>query len=480
MRLTYRCGIPLRMDYISRSRIVALREAEPSPETIDVYAWVRTKRDSKNLCFFELNDGSSLNGLQAIIDKNVNSSLQPQIDRMQTGCSVHVRGTLVASPGKGQKVELSVSELAVIGESPAESYPLQKKRHSFEYLREIAHLRGRTNTFGAVMRVRNRLAWTVHRFFQERGFLYLNTPLITASDAEGAGALFQVTTLDLARLAAAPADTALDYKHDFFGKPAYLTVSGQLNAEAYATALDRVYTFGPTFRAENSNTTRHLAEFWMIEPELAFCDLSCNIALASEFVRVLLKDVLENCEEDMAFFDKRIEPGIVADLTAVANSEFSHMRYDEAIVALQKAKSSFDFPVSWGIDLQTEHERYLTDEVVGGPVVVTDYPRDIKAFYMKQNEDGKTVRAMDILVPRLGEIIGGSQREDDVDRLTSRITELGLNPESYHWYLDLRRFGSVPHSGFGMGFERMVRYVTGMQNIRDVIPFPRAVGSADF
>tara|TARA_B100000614_G_C14530475_1_gene486323 strand:- start:149 stop:1552 length:1404 start_codon:yes stop_codon:yes gene_type:complete len=467
------------MDHIDRPRIAQLREADPSPELIDVYAWVRTKRDSKAVCFFELNDGSSLKGLQAIIDKE-QYPLQEAIDRMQTGCSVRVRGHLVESPGKGQKVELACSDLEIIGEAPADSYPLQKKRHSFEFLREIAHLRGRTNTFGAVMRVRNRLSWAVHRFFQERGFLYIHTPIITASDAEGAGALFQVTTLDMQRLVNAAPGTELNYQHDFFGKPAFLTVSGQLNAEAYATALDRVYTFGPTFRAENSNTTRHLAEFWMIEPEVAFCDLECNIALASEFVRFLLADILEHCSEDMAFFDQRIEPGIVEDLRRVAESEFRHISYDEAIRALEASDRTFEYPVSWGIDLQTEHERYLTDEYVGGPVVVTDYPRDIKAFYMKQNDDGRTVRAMDVLVPRLGEIIGGSQREDDLATLERRIDELGLERDAYSWYLDLRRFGSVPHSGFGLGFERLVRYVTGMQNIRDVIPFPRAVGSAEF
>ena len=334
------------------------------------------------------------------------------------------------------------------------------------------------------MRVRNRLAYAVHRFFQERDFLYLHTPIITASDAEGAGALFQVTTLDLERLSKAEREgapgRAVDYTRDFFGKHAYLTVSGQLNAEAYATALDRVYTFGPTFRAEHSNTTRHLAEFWMIEPEIAFCDLSCNVRLASDFVRFLLVDVLEHCAEDMAFFDQRIEKGIVEDLRRVVDSDFRHITYDEAIDALVNSGRRFEFPVEWGIDLQTEHERYLTDEYVGGPAVVTDYPKEIKAFYMKRNDDGKTVRAMDLLVPRLGEIIGGSQREDDLAALEHRIDELGLDHAPYDWYLDLRRFGSVPHSGFGLGFERLVRYVTGMQNIRDVIPFPRAVGSADF
>ncbi len=476
------CGTNAGMSYTTRKRIAQLRETDPSDELIEIFAWVRTKRDSKNVCFFELNDGSSLKGLQAIIDKAPNESgtpdLQDEIDRMQTGCSIRVAGRLVESPGKGQSVELACTDLEIIGEAPADEYPLQKKRHSFEFLREIAHLRGRTNTFGAVMRVRNELSYAVHRFFQDRGFLYIQTPIITASDAEGAGALFQVTTMDLDGLARSGGP--VDYQHDFFGKPAFLTVSGQLNAEAYATALERVYTFGPTFRAEHSNTTRHLAEFWMIEPEMAFCDLECNVELAADFVRALLSAVLERSPEDMRFFDERIEKGIFADLERVATSTFEHMTYTDAISALETAPRSFDYPVSWGIDLQTEHEKYLTDEYIKGPVVVTDYPKEIKAFYMKQNPDGKTVRAMDVLVPRLGEIIGGSQREEDHDALVTRIEEMGLPREAYSWYLDLRRFGTVPHSGFGLGFERLVRYVTGMQNIRDVIPFPRAVGSAEF
>ena len=397
---------------------------------------------------------------------------------MQTGCSVRASGHLVESPGKGQSVELACTDVEIIGEAPSETYPLQKKRHSFEFLREIAHLRGRTNTFGAVMRVRNQLSYAVHRFFQERGFLYLHTPIITASDAEGAGALFQVTTLDLEKLASS--GKPVDYTADFFGKPAFLTVSGQLNAEAYATALDRVYTFGPTFRAEHSNTTRHLAEFWMIEPEMAFCDLECNADLAEDFIKELIRSVLEHCPEDMQFFDDRIEKGIVEDLKRVSTGDFTRMDYTEAVAVLEKSGKTFEYPVKWGVELQTEHEKYLTDEYVKGPVVVTDYPKGFKAFYMKQNDDGKTVRAMDVLMPRLGEIIGGSQREDDLGTLERRINEMGLDPNDYRWYLELRRFGTVPHSGFGLGFERLVRYVTGMQNIRDVIPFPRAVGSAEF
>ncbi|WP_245874040.1 asparagine--tRNA ligase [Alkalispirochaeta sphaeroplastigenens] len=463
---------------IERPRIAELLRSSPSETPREVPGWIRTKRDSKNVCFLEINDGSSLQGLQAIIDKSA-TDLQSTLDRLQTGASVLARGILVASPGTGQSVELACTGLDLLGEAPAETYPLQKKRHSFEFLREIAHLRGRTNTFGAVMRVRNRLSIAVHQFFQEREFLYLNTPIITASDAEGAGALFQVTTLDMENPPRRE-DGSLDYSQDFFGKPAYLTVSGQLNAEAYATALDRVYTFGPTFRAENSNTTRHLAEFWMIEPEMAFCDLEGNMGLAEDFVRFLLRDILERCPEDMEFFDKRIEPGIAESLRKVAESDFRRMTYTEAIDVLEKSGRSFAYSPHWGIDLQTEHEKFLTEDYAQGPVIVTDYPREIKAFYMKQNPDGRTVRAMDVLVPRLGEIIGGSQREEELTPLEEAIRRCGLETGAYQWYLDLRRFGTVPHAGFGLGFERLVRYVTGMQNIRDVIPFPRAVGSADF
>ncbi len=450
---------------------------EPSDATYAVHGWVRTKRDTKSVCFFEVNDGSSLAGLQVTIDKAV-VDLPDQITRLQTGCSVRATGRLVASPGKGQAVELLCESLEIVGASPAETYPLQKKRHSFEFLREIAHLRPRTNTFGAVARVRNVLSYAVHRFYQERDFVYLHTPIITASDAEGAGEMFRVTTLDLDGLARSgrPVDASLD----FFGRATYLTVSGQLNAEIYAGALERVYTFGPTFRAENSNTTRHLAEFWMIEPEVAFCDLSCTMELARDFVVYLIRTALERADDDMAFFDTRIEPGITESLAAVADADFAHMTYTEAIDALEKSGATFAYPVEWGVDLQSEHEKYLTEEYVQGPVIVTDYPKQIKAFYMKQNDDGKTVRAMDVLVPRLGEIIGGSQREDDLDLLTERLRELGLDEKLYWWYLDLRRYGTVPHSGFGLGFERLIQYVTGMQNIRDVIPFPRTPGNADF
>jgi asparaginyl-tRNA synthetase len=378
-------------------------------------------------------------------------------------------------------VEVAAYDIECIGDAPAEVYPLQKKRHSLEFLREIAHLRARTTTFGAVARVRSRLAFGVHQFFQEQGFHYIHTPIITGSDAEGAGALFQVTTLDLKALAQSGKEP--DYREDFFGKPSYLTVSGQLEAETYATALSRVYTFGPTFRAENSNTTRHLAEFWMIEPEIAFADLTDNMQLAEAFLKFLLTVVLRDCAEDLAFIEKvnsRTEKGITAALQKVLDSRFTHISYTDALSALEKNASDFTFKPFWGCDLQSEHEKFLTEKVVGGPVIVTDYPKEIKAFYMKLNDDEKTVRAMDVLVPRLGEIIGGSQREETYSRLENRMLELGMRPEDYAWYLDLRRYGTVPHAGFGMGFERFIQYVTGMVNIRDVIPYPRAVGQAEF
>ncbi len=450
----------------------------PDGRNVVIAGWVRTKRTGKSVTFLEINDGSCMSNVQAIVDES-NAELASIAASITTGSSVVVTGSLVESMGKNQSVEINVTALDLVGPAPGDEYPLQKKRHSFEFLREIAHLRPRTNTFGAVARVRNHLSYAIHRFYQERGFLYVHTPVITASDAEGAGELFQVTTLDLTGIGRA-ASTDVDYSRDFFGKRAFLTVSGQLNAEIYASALDRVYTFGPTFRAENSNTTRHLAEFWMIEPEVAFCDIDCNMDLAEEFIKTLITGLLAECEEDMGFFDLRIEKGLIDSLRSVAESTFTRITYTEAVEALTKTEAKFEFPVSWGVDLQSEHEKFVTEEVYKRPVIVTDYPRDIKAFYMKQNEDGKTVRGMDVLVPRLGEIIGGSQREEDLGALERRIAELGLNPEDYWWYLDLRRFGTVPHSGFGLGFERFIQYCTGMQNIRDVIPFPRTPGSATF
>ncbi len=456
--------------------ISKLKTMEPGPQTIQVEGWVRTKRDSKTVTFIEVNDGSCLKGLQVVADRtSIDNNL---LNSISTGCSVICEGKLVASMGGDQKVELAASDIKVVGECP-DDYPLQKKRHTLEYLREIGHLRARTNTIGAVMRVRSAMAYAVHRFFQENGFYYVNTPLITASDAEGAGQMFQVTTLDLENVPRTE-DGKLDYSKDFFGKRTSLTVSGQLEGETYATALKNIYTFGPTFRAENSNTKRHLAEFWMIEPEMSFCTLEGDMRVAEDFLKYVFKYVLDNCQEDMDFFSKFVEPGVKDTLVHVVESPFAHMTYTDAVKELEKASDKFDFKPFWGCDLQTEHERFLTEEVAKRPVIVTDYPKEIKAFYMKLNEDGKTVRAMDVLAPRLGEIIGGSEREYRLDVLKARMAELGLDEKDYWWYLELRKFGTVPHAGFGLGFERAVQYVTGMQNIRDVIPYPRAAKQAEF
>jgi asparaginyl-tRNA synthetase len=464
---------------MNRLTLKEVFDLESDGRSLVVKGWVRTKRENKAAVFLEINDGSRLANLQCVFDvSEPGSPLAAQLAKAGTGASVAVEGSLVASPASGQKVEIRARSLEVIGEAPPETYPLQKKAHSLEFLREIAHLRARTNTFGAVARVRNRMAFAIHQFFQERGFQYVHTPLITASDAEGAGAMFQVTTLDLDRLAAS--GQKVDYTKDFFGKPAYLTVSGQLNVETYCQALGRVYTFGPTFRAENSNTTRHLSEFWMIEPEVAFNDLSDNMELAEDFIKYLLKTALADCAEDLEFFDQRIQKGLVESLGSVLQKPFAHMSYTDAIAELEKSTESFEFKPRWGSDLQSEHEKYLTEKVVGGPLIVTDYPKEFKSFYMKMNDDGKTVRAMDVLVPRFGEIIGGSEREERLDYLLRRIEELGLDEATYSWYLDLRRFGTTPHSGFGLGFERLLLYITGMANIRDVIPFPRAPKLADF
>lgn len=446
---------------------------------VSAKGWTRTKRDTKNAIFVELNDGSSLAGLQCVFDvAGLAESARATLDMVSTGAAVGVGGVLVESPAAGQPVELKASSIELIGSCPVEGYPLQKKAHSMEFLREVAHLRPRTNTFGAVARLRDEMAFATHSFFHERGFRYVHTPIITASDCEGAGEMFQVTTLDLEAIA--KAGKPVDYAKDFFGKKAMLSVSGQLNVETHCMALGKVYTFGPTFRAENSNTTRHLAEFWMIEPEIAFAELADDMALAEAFIKHLLGWALDRCPEDLAFFDKRVQPGLIAMLEGVRSSAFAHMSYADAVKELEKNASLFEFKPYWGCDLQTEHERFLTETLVKAPVIVTDYPKDIKAFYMRLNDDGKTVRAMDVLVPRIGEIIGGSEREYRHDVLLSRIRELGLDEEAYWWYLDLRRFGSAPHAGFGLGFERLMRYVTGMENIRDVIPFPRAVNQAEF
>ena len=458
-------------------RIKGLLSRTPSDEMVVAKGWVRTKRDSKNVCFLEINDGSTLKGLQAVIDKATfaNNNL---LDSISTGASVIANGKIVASQGGNQSVELLVDSLELVGECP-QDYPLQKKRHTIEFLRDNAHLRARTNLFGAVARVRNNMAFAIHKFFQENGFVYVNTPLITASDCEGAGEQFQVTTLDLENIPKTK-DGKVDYSKDFFGKMANLTVSGQLEGETYATALTNIYTFGPTFRAENSNTPRHLAEFWMIEPEMAFCDLDGDMEVAEAFLKYIFKYVLENSEEDMDFFDKFVLSGVKDTLRLVVDSPFVHMTYTDAIKELEKKNDIFEFPVHWGSDIASEHERYLSEEIAKCPVIVTDYPKEIKAFYMKLNPDEKTVRAMDVLAPRLGEIIGGSEREYRLDVLTNRMKELNLDEKNYWWYLDLRKYGSVPHSGFGLGFERAVRYVTGIANIRDVIPFPRAPHLCEF
>jgi asparaginyl-tRNA synthetase len=440
--------------------------------------WVRTRRDSKGgFSFIEINDGSCLSNLQVIGDKKLDN-YDKEVHSLQTGCSVRVVGTLVASPAKGQSVELQAEEIEVFGWADPTVYPLQKKRHSFEFLRTIAHLRPRTNTFGAVARVRNALAQAIHTFFQKRGFFYIHTPILTGSDCEGAGEMFKVTAFDLDQVPLK--DGHPDYDKDFFNHPAGLTVSGQLEAEIYALAMGDVYTFGPTFRAENSNTSRHLAEFWMVEPEMAFCDLEGNIELAETFLKYLFDDLLKTCEEDMNFFNRFIDVTLLDTLKALISETYEKLTYSDAIKILSKAKQTFEFPVQWGLDLQAEHERYLTEEVFKKPVVVSDYPREIKPFYMKVNEDGKTVRAMDLLVPKIGEIIGGSQREDDYDTLLESIKASNLDPDAYWWYLELRKFGSVPHAGFGLGFERLIQFVTGLSNIRDVIPFPRTPGNISF
>ena len=432
--------------------------------TVSVSGWVRTVRDQKTFAFVELNDGSCLANLQIIADSAQNLS---------TGAAITARGILVESPGKNQTLELKASAIELLGACSADEFPLQKKRHSFEFLRTIAHLRPRTNTQGAVLRVRSALAFATHLFFQEKGFAYVQTPLLTGADCEGGGELFRVTTLD-------PLKENKDYTKDFFGKPAYLTVSGQLEGEILAMALSDIYTFGPTFRAENSNTSRHLAEFWMIEPEMAFADLKTNMECAEQYLKFCVRYVLEHCPQDIAFFDQFIEKGLLARLQQVVDVPFAHLTYTQAIGILQKAPKTFEFPVSWGIDLQSEHERFLAEEHCKKPVFLTDYPAAIKAFYMRANDDGKTVAAMDLLVPKIGELIGGSQREERLSILKQKINDFGLPAEEYWWYLQLREYGSVPHAGFGLGFERLVLFTTGMENIRDVIPFPRFPGHIEF
>ena len=463
---------------MKRSKIATLLATPSAIGTeVDVKGWVRTRRGNKYVQFVALNDGSTIHNLQIVFD--MNKFTDEQLKPITTGASIHVTGKLVESMGKGQTCEVQADTLEIYGTADPEKYPLQKKGHTLEFLREIAHLRPRTNTFGAILRVRSALAFAIHSFFNEKGFFYLHTPLITSSDCEGAGAMFQVTTLPLNELPRTE-DGAVDYSQDFFGKPTALTVSGQLEGELGATAIGEIYTFGPTFRAENSNTQRHLSEFWMIEPEMAFYDITDNMDLAEEFVKYCIKYVLDHCRSDIEFLNEHYDKGLIERLEFVLHNDFVRLTYTEGVEILQNSGAKFEFPVSWGIDLQSEHERYLVEKHFKKPVILTDYPKDIKAFYMKQNADGKTVRAMDILFPQIGEIIGGSEREADLDKLSQRIAELDIPMKDMWWYLDTRRFGTVPHSGFGLGFERLLLFCTGMTNIRDVIPFPRTPKNCEF
>jgi asparaginyl-tRNA synthetase len=449
-----------------------LRDGKPE-ESVKIQGWVRTKRELKGFAFMEVNDGSYLANLQVVLEPEL-PNYEQLLKHLNVGASVEVTGVLAESQGKGQQIEMKASLVKIYGEANPETYPLQKKRHSFEFLRTIGHLRSRTNTLGAVFRVRNACSSAIHQFFRERGFLWIHTPIITTSDCEGAGELFTVTSLD------PTASNQQDYSQDFFGSPAYLTVSGQLEAEAMAMAFRDVYTFGPTFRAENSNTSRHLAEFWMVEPEMAFCDLGGDMDLAEAFLKYVFSFVLETCPEDMEFFNKRIDQSVLATADNIINNEFERISYTDAIALLEKTNRKFQYPVEWGLDLQSEHERYLSQDYFQKPVIVTDYPTGIKAFYMRLNDDAKTVAAMDVLAPKIGEIIGGAQREERLDVLERRMHEAGMPADDLWWYLDLRRYGTVPHAGFGLGFERLVQFMTGMDNIRDVIPFPRTPLNAEF
>jgi len=463
---------------LSCADILAGRAPKDAP--VAIRGWVRTRRDSKaGISFVNVSDGSSFHPVQIVAPSTL-PNYSEEILKLTAGCAVEATGSIVPSPAKGQPYEMQAAAIRVVGwvDDP-DSYPIQPKPHSFEFLREVAHLRPRTNVIGAVTRVRHTIAQAIHRFFHERGFCWINTPIITASDAEGAGALFRVSTLDLANLPRTQ-EGAIDYGKDFFGRETFLTVSGQLNVEAYCLALSKVYTFGPTFRAENSNTSRHLAEFWMIEPEIAFADLSDDASLAEDLLKAIFKSVLSERADDMAFFEERVEKGVIAKLQGIVDSQFVRMHYDEAIRVLEGAKAKFEFPVKWGMDLQSEHERYLTEQHAKRPVIVMNYPKAIKAFYMRVNDDGRTVAAMDVLAPGIGEIIGGSQREERLCVLDSRMEELNMPKESYGWYRDLRRYGTVPHAGFGLGFERTVAYVTGLANVRDAIPFPRTPGNARY
>ena len=466
------------MNVLTCADILAGKANADAPVT--VRGWVRTRRDSKaGISFVHVSDGSCFHPVQVVVPASL-SNYADEVLRLTAGCAVEATGTVVPSPAKGQPFEMQANAINVVGwvEDP-DSYPIQPKPHTLEFLREVAHLRPRTNVIGAVTRVRHCIAQAIHGYFHDHGFFWVNTPIITASDAEGAGELFRVSTLDLMNLPRTPGGK-VDYTQDFFGREAFLTVSGQLNVETYCMAMSRVYTFGPTFRAENSNTSRHLAEFWMIEPEIAFADLSDNASLAEALLKHIYRTLLEERGDDMAFFEERIEKGLIAKLQGIVESEFVRMDYTEAIAVLEKAKQKFEFPVKWGVDLQSEHERYVSETYAGKPVILMNYPKQIKAFYMRLNDDGKTVAAMDVLVPGIGEIVGGSQREERLAVLDARLAEVGLDREHYGWYRDLRRYGTVPHAGFGLGFERTVAYATGLSNVRDVIPFPRTPGSARY
>jgi len=462
---------------IKRTKVKSLFSSPKIGSEVLVKGWVRTKRGNKSIVFIALNDGSTINNIQVVADTALFD--ENLLKDISTGACIAVNGKLVESQGQGQTIEINASSIELYGKSDAETYPLQKKGHSMEFLRENAHLRFRTNTFGAVFRIRHSMAFAIHKYFNDKGFFYLHTPIITGSDCEGAGEMFHVTTMDLKKIANNE-DGSVDYRNDFFGKETNLTVSGQLEGELGALALGDIYTFGPTFRAENSNTPRHLAEFWMIEPEMAFYDLTDNMDLAEDFVKYLISYALENCKEDLEFLNNMIDKGLLERLRFVLDNEFVRITYTEAIAILSASDKKWDYQVGWGRDLQAEHERYLVEEHFKRPVILTDYPKDIKAFYMKQNDDGKTVRAMDVLFPGIGEIIGGSQREEQYDKLLSRIKEMKLAEKDFWWYLDTRKFGTAPHSGFGLGFERLILFVTGMLNIRDVIPFPRTPKNAEF
>jgi asparaginyl-tRNA synthetase len=462
---------------MKRSTVKELLGATEKNREVLLKGWVRTRRGNNQLAFIAVNDGTIIHSIQVVADLNLFPD--EEMKRITTGSSISVTGTLVESMGKGQSVEIQAKEIEVLGDSDPDVYPLQKKGHSFEFLREIAHLRFRTNTFGAVFRIRHALAFAIHKYYNDKGFFCLHTPIITASDAEGAGAMFKVTTLDLKNTPETE-EGEIDFNQDFFGRPTNLTVSGQLEGELGALALSSIYTFGPTFRAENSNTPRHVAEFWMIEPEMAFYDIHDNMDLAEDFLKYLIKYTLENCLDDLEFLNKMVDKGLLERLRFVLEQPFVRKSYTEAVEILMKADKLFEFPVEWGLDLQSEHERYLVEQHFKCPVILTDYPRDIKAFYMKQNDDGRTVRAMDVLFPQIGEIIGGSQREEELDKLQSRMREMDIPEDELWWYLETRKFGTVEHSGFGLGFERLIMFITGMSNIRDVIPFPRTPKSAEF